>query len=65
VRVIKGAMTNDKVQNPKGKRSGFGIQMFGFWDLEFSQWDCHTLPACHCETDEVSRSNPGGVRGLA
>jgi hypothetical protein len=30
MRVIKEAMTNYKVQNPKGKRGSFGIETFGF-----------------------------------
>ncbi len=55
MRVITEVMTNYKVQNPKGKRSSFGIKTFrfqlsfGFWDLEFSQWDCHALLPCRCE----------------
>ncbi len=67
-------MTNDKAQMPNQAQNPndqtvlnlkFGICLgFGFWNLEFSQGDCHALPTCHCEADEVSRSNLGGTGGL-
>ena len=31
----------------------------------WGQQDCHALPTCHCEADEVSRSNLGGGNGIA